>query len=223
MTQNRPLRHPVDTPSATPTEGMLYVTSAGAWKQYVNKTWQDVEAASATKLTSRTLSLTGDATGSTTTDWSSNPTISGIDVAAANHGIQGTPMVLIRRTDNTQTIGQNAWTQVTFNSVVANDYSMFNGSGTITLTQAGYYLYVATCVYRPDTDNGRRLAELRVGSGYAYVRGYGATNSNHWGRSMGALCYSSGSTTLELWTYMESAGVNIALQSAFIACWRLAT
>src|SRR4029077_18527810 len=108
--KNMPLRQPL-VPSATPTEGMLYVTAAGASQQFTQGAWKDVTAGTATKLASRSITLTGEATGSVTTDWSSNPSIA-VTADRNNHSKENVAMVALQTDDNGNSIPQNTWTNL---------------------------------------------------------------------------------------------------------------
>lgn len=224
MSHNEPLRTPYLAGfPATPEEGSMFVMNNGLVCVYTGGAWRDVGFGTATKLqTARTISLTGDASGSTTFDGSANASIA-VPVNNA-HPIEtnlSTQMAVVATSDYQNTIGQNVWTQLSFNQVHANDNSMFDGGGTIYLNTSGFYLITAMVRFEADTDAGRRLMDLRVNGGYRRQYGFGATNSGQWGRGCTVITHSGGSVNTQVWAYAENPGKNMRIYRAQLAVWKI--
>lgn len=221
MPNDQPLRNPVGPNwSDTPVNGMLYVTDSNWWLQYANGAWQDVRAGKANMLGPRTLTLTGGATGSVTTDWGSDPTLY-TWVGRDTHSNESVPMVALQTSDNYNSVPQNTWTCLSFNTNHCNDNNMWDGGGTVYLNTPGYYLIVAMVRWNWDTDSGRRLSEIRVNNGWKWSKGYGATSSGEHARTMSVVAYSDGgSQNVQVWCYNESSGSNRAVFEAALAVWK---
>lgn len=221
---NQPLRNPFGAYSAAPTEGCMYIAADGTHRVFTSGAWRDVSYGTATKLqTARTISLTGAVTGSGSFDGSADMAIAA-SVAGGNHAHEGslsTQSAAVTTTDYLNTIGQNVWTQLSFNQVHVNDNSMFDGGGTIYLNTAGFYLCTAMVRFEADTDAGRRLMDMRVNSGYRRVYGFGATNSGQWGRSTTVITHSGGSANVQLWAYAENPGKNMRIYKAQLGVFKV--
>jgi len=227
MTQNEPLRLPTGF-AATPQDGALYITSGGAPRVYANGAWRDWVAGTATRLPSRTLSVSGHTTGSVATDFSSDvsiPTTVASSVTGAGltyaHPNAPVPMAVMSTTDYANTVGQNGWSNLWYNQCSCNDNNMWDGGGTVNLNTSGFYLITANVRFEADTDAGRRLMEIRVNGGYRWARGFGATNSGQWGRSCSVITHSGGSVNVQVWVYIENTNKNMRVYRSMLGVWKM--